>query len=138
MTGPTSADALTLAILPEGLVGRQRPEARVPLGHNWLCLPREGEGLDIAGDLDPATVESVGGDLDRRPTVYVWRVAADDIQVAQLRRVGRRDDADSVGLVLGAMSRAGVPVQMQPLLVRSLDHDGGHLHSVGLQAEDAN
>ncbi len=60
------------------------------------------------------TVENVGGDLDRHPA----------------------DDADSVGLALGAMSRADMPVQMRLLLVRSLGYLGGHLHSVGLQAED--
>ena len=57
---------------------------------DWPCLPREGEGLDIAEDLDPVTVESVGCDLDGHLTVYVGRVALDDIQVAQLRKAGWR------------------------------------------------
>jgi len=57
---------------------------------DWACLPREGKGLDIAKDLDARTVESVGCDLDGHPTVYVGRVALDDIQVAQLGKAGWR------------------------------------------------
>jgi hypothetical protein len=57
---------------------------------DWPFLPREGEGLDIAEDMDAQTVESVGYDLDGYPTVYMGRVALDDIQVAQPRKAGWR------------------------------------------------
>lgn len=56
----------------------------------WPALPREGEGLDIGEELDPVTVDSVGYDFDGYPTVVVGRIVLDDLQAAQLRRLGWR------------------------------------------------
>lgn len=56
----------------------------------WPFLPREGEGLDIGAGLDPATVESVGYDFNGYPNVFVGRVVIDDLQAAQLRKLGWR------------------------------------------------
>lgn len=56
----------------------------------WPALPREGEGLDIGAGLDPATVESVGYDFDGDPNVFVGRIVLDDLQAAQLRKLGWR------------------------------------------------
>jgi len=55
----------------------------------WPFLPREGEGLDIGHDC-PVTVESVGCDFDGYPNVSVGRVVLDDLQAAQLRKLGWR------------------------------------------------
>ena len=55
----------------------------------WPWMPREGEGLDITKDL-AQTVESVGYGLDGHPTVFIGRVVLDDLQAAQLRKVGWR------------------------------------------------
>jgi DNA polymerase elongation subunit (family B) len=57
---------------------------------DWPVLPREAEGLDISAELDPVTVESVGYDFDGHPTVFVGRVVLDDLQAAQLRKLGWR------------------------------------------------
>jgi hypothetical protein len=57
---------------------------------DWPVVPREGEGLDISETLDPVTVESVGFDFDGYPTVLVGRVVLDDLQAAQLRKLGWR------------------------------------------------
>ena len=38
---------------------------------DWLGMPREGEGLDIAEDLDVRTAGSVGHDLDGHRVVGV-------------------------------------------------------------------
>ena len=54
------------------------------------ALPREGEGLEIGAELDPVTVESVGHDFDGYPNVFVGRLVLDDLQAAQLRKLGRR------------------------------------------------
>ena len=56
---------------------------------DWPALPREGEGLDLGSDL-PVPVESVGYDFDGHPTVFVGRVVLDDLQAAQLRKLGWR------------------------------------------------
>ena len=56
---------------------------------DWPVMPREGEGLDITEDL-AQTVESVGYNLDGHPTVFIGRVVLDDLQAAQLRKVGWR------------------------------------------------
>ena len=55
----------------------------------WPFLPREGEGLDIGNDC-PITVESVGYSSDGYPNVFVGRVVLDDLQAAQLRKLGWR------------------------------------------------
>jgi hypothetical protein len=57
---------------------------------DWPFLPREGEGLDIGAELDPVTVESVGYGFDGYPNVFVGRVVLDDLQAAQLRKLGWR------------------------------------------------
>jgi hypothetical protein len=56
----------------------------------WSVVPREGEGLDISEALDPVTVESVGFAFDGYPTALVGRVVLDDLQAAQLRKLGWR------------------------------------------------
>jgi hypothetical protein len=56
---------------------------------DWPLLPREGEGLDL-GEEEPATVESVGYDIDGYPNVFVGRIVLDDLQGAQLRKLGWR------------------------------------------------
>ena len=55
----------------------------------WPFLPREGEGLDIGNDC-PVTVESVGYDFNGCPNVFVGRIVLDDLQAAQLRKLGWR------------------------------------------------
>jgi len=55
----------------------------------WPFLPREGEGLDLGNDC-PVTVESVGYGFDGYPNVFVGRVVLDDLQAAQLRKLGWR------------------------------------------------
>jgi hypothetical protein len=57
---------------------------------DWPVVPREGEGVEIADDLEAQTVESVGYDLDGYPTVVVGRVVLDDLQAAQMRKAGWR------------------------------------------------
>lgn len=57
---------------------------------DWPFLPREGEGLDIGAELDPVTVESVGYGFDGNPNVFLGRVVLDDLQAAQLRKLGWR------------------------------------------------
>jgi hypothetical protein len=57
---------------------------------DWPVIPREGEGVDIAGDLEAQAVESVAYDLDGYPTVVVGRVVLDDLQAIQLRKAGWR------------------------------------------------
>jgi hypothetical protein len=57
---------------------------------DWPVLPREEEGLDLGARLDPVTVESVGYDFDGYPNVFVGRVVLDDLQAAQLRKLGWR------------------------------------------------
>ena len=54
----------------------------------WPFLPREGEGLDIGAELDPVTIESVGFGFDGHPNVFAGRVVLDDLQAAQLRKLG--------------------------------------------------
>jgi hypothetical protein len=71
----------------------------------WPCLPRAGEGLDIARDMDAVTVESVGYNLDGHPTVYGGRVVLDDIQLAQLRKAGRADDRHAASRLGGQRPR---------------------------------
>jgi len=56
---------------------------------SWPVMPREGEGVDVTEDLAQA-VESVGYGLDGHPTVFIGRVVLDDLQAAQLRKVGWR------------------------------------------------
>ena len=56
----------------------------------WPFLPREGDGLDIGAELDPVTVESVGYGFDGNPNVFLGRVVLDDLQAAQLRKLGWR------------------------------------------------
>jgi len=56
---------------------------------DWLELPREGEGLDLGNDC-PVTIESVGYDFNGYPNVFVGRVVLDDLQAAQLRKLGWR------------------------------------------------
>jgi len=55
----------------------------------WPALPCEGEGLDLGNDC-PVTIESVGYNFDGHPTVFVGRVVLDDLQAAQLRKLGWR------------------------------------------------
>ncbi len=57
---------------------------------DWPFLPREGEGLEIGAELDPVIVESVGYGFDGHPNVFVGRVVLDDLQAAQLRKLGWR------------------------------------------------
>lgn len=56
---------------------------------DWPALPREGEGLDLGNDC-PVTIESVGYDFDGYPNVFTGRVVLDDLQAAQLRKLGWR------------------------------------------------
>ena len=56
---------------------------------DWPVLPREGEGIDIGTDT-PATVESVGCDVDGYPNVFHGRLVLDDLRAAQLRKLGWR------------------------------------------------
>ena len=55
---------------------------------DWPFLPREGEGLDIGAELGPVTVDSVGYGFDGNPNVFLGRVVLDDLQAAQLRKLG--------------------------------------------------
>ena len=55
----------------------------------WPVLPREGEGIDLGNDC-PVTVESVGYNFEGYPNVFVGRVVLDDLQAAQLRKLGWR------------------------------------------------
>jgi len=57
---------------------------------DWPVMPREGEGLAISEGFDAATVESLGYDFNGYPTVHVGRIVLDDLQAAQLRKVGWR------------------------------------------------
>jgi len=57
---------------------------------DWPFLPRESEGLDIGAELDPVTVESVGYGFDGNPNVFLGRVVLDNLQAAQLRKLGWR------------------------------------------------
>jgi hypothetical protein len=52
-------------------------------------LPREGESIDLGNDY-PVTVESVGYGFAGYPTVFAGRVVLDDLQAAQLRKLGWR------------------------------------------------
>jgi hypothetical protein len=56
---------------------------------DWPVLPREGEGLDLGNDC-PVTIESIGYDFNGYPNVFVGRVVLDDLQAAQLRKLGWR------------------------------------------------
>ena len=56
---------------------------------DWPALPREGEGLDLGNDC-PVTIESVGYDFNGYPNVFTGRVVLDDLQAAQLRKLGWR------------------------------------------------
>ena len=56
----------------------------------WPVLPREGDGLEISPEHDSATVESVGYGFDGYPNVLVGRIVLDDLQAAQLRKLGWR------------------------------------------------
>ena len=56
---------------------------------DWPVLPREGEGIDIGNDC-PVTIESVGYGFDGNPNVFLGRVVLDDLQAAQLRKLGWR------------------------------------------------
>lgn len=57
---------------------------------DWPVMQREGEGVDIAEDVEAQTVESVGYDLDGYPTVHLGRVVVDDLRLAHLRKAGWR------------------------------------------------
>jgi hypothetical protein len=57
---------------------------------DWPVVPRESEGVEVTEGLDAQTVESVGYDLDGMPGVHLGRVVLDDLEVAQLRKVGWR------------------------------------------------
>jgi hypothetical protein len=57
---------------------------------DWPLLPRESQGLEIGAGLDPVTVESVGYGFDGYPNVVVGRIVLDDLQAAQLRKLGWR------------------------------------------------
>ena len=57
---------------------------------DWAVVPREGEGVEIADDLEAQTVASVGYDLDGYATVVVGRMVLDDLQAVQLRKAGWR------------------------------------------------
>jgi hypothetical protein len=57
---------------------------------DWPALPREGEGLELGAELDPVTVERVGYGFDGYPNVFVGRLVLDDLQAAQLRKLGWR------------------------------------------------
>jgi hypothetical protein len=56
---------------------------------DWSLLPREGEGIDLGNDC-PVTVESVGYDFDGYANVFMGRIVLDDLQAAQLRKLGWR------------------------------------------------
>lgn len=51
-------------------------------------MPRAGQGLEIGPELDPVTVESVGYDFDGYSNVSAGRVVVDDLQAAQMRKLG--------------------------------------------------
>ena len=55
----------------------------------WPALPRESEGIDLGNDC-PVTVESVGYNFEGYPNVVIGSVVLDDLQAAQLRRLGWR------------------------------------------------
>ena len=55
----------------------------------WPALPRVGEGIELGNDC-PVTTESVGYDFNGYPNVFVGRVVLDDLQAAQLRKLGWR------------------------------------------------
>ena len=74
--------------------------------------------------------------LDGHPPAYPGRVALDDLQATQLRRARLADDADYGGLASGAVPRAGMPVQVRPLRVRSSGYAWGHLHYRRSESED--
>jgi hypothetical protein len=57
---------------------------------DWPALPREGDGLEISPELEPVTVESIGYSFDGYPNVFVGRIVLDDLQAAQLRKLGWR------------------------------------------------
>lgn len=56
----------------------------------WPAIPREDESVEIADNLEPQTVESVGYNLDGFATVVVGRAVLDDLQAVQLRKAGWR------------------------------------------------
>jgi hypothetical protein len=56
----------------------------------WPALPHEGEGIDLGNELDPVAIESVGNDFNGYPNVFMGRVVLDDLQAAQLRKLGWR------------------------------------------------
>jgi len=58
---------------------------------DWPALPREGEGIDLGNDC-PVTIESVGYDVNGYPNVFMGRVVPDDLQAAQLRKLGWRGE----------------------------------------------
>ena len=57
---------------------------------DWPFIPRAGEGVEIAEGFEAQTVESVGYGADGDPLVHLGRVVLDDLQLAQLRKVGWR------------------------------------------------
>ena len=54
---------------------------------DWPALPREGEVIDLGNDL-PVPVESVGYGFEGQSSVFVGHVVLDDLQAAQLRKLG--------------------------------------------------
>jgi len=56
---------------------------------DWPALPREDEGIDLGNDC-PVTIETVGYDFNGYPNVFVGRVVLDDLQAAQLKKLGWR------------------------------------------------
>ena len=56
---------------------------------DWSLLPRVEEAVDL-GNNYPVPVESVGYDFDGYPNVFMGRIVLDDLQAAQLRKLGWR------------------------------------------------
>ena len=56
---------------------------------DWSLLPREGEGVDLGNNF-PVPVESVGYSFEGYANVFMGRIVLDDLQAAQLMKLGWR------------------------------------------------
>jgi hypothetical protein len=63
------------------------------LAVDWPVVPRASEGVEILEDFEAQTVESVSNGVDGSPLVHLGRVALDDLQVRQPRKMGWRSKA---------------------------------------------
>ena len=57
---------------------------------NWPFLPRERESVEIGNPNYLPEAEMVSYDAEGYPTVYLGRLVLDDLEAAQLRKLGWR------------------------------------------------